>query len=91
MVEKFHLYHVVVLLYRSKENVYARFKSGAFLRGHFVTSPTKHNGNIQHVNCRNIYGREVTFLFILAWNIILLDQTKAKNKPEDQDGLKSLT
>ena len=53
--------------------------------------PPKHNGVIQYMNCRKTYGREVTFLLILGWNVILLDQTKVKRQQECQDGAKSLT
>lgn len=41
MVEKYHLYRVVVLLYWNKIILYVRFKSVADFRGHLVTPPTK--------------------------------------------------
>ena len=92
MVEKFNLSQVVVLLYRSKKMCMPNSKVvQIFFRGHFVTPPTKTQWYYTICECRNIYGREVAFLFILGWNIILLDQTKVKHQQECHDGPKSLT
>ena len=92
MVEKFHSYQMVVLLYKSKKLCMPDSRVVQFFpKGHFLHHPPKHNGIIQYVNCRNICGREVTFLFILGWNIILLDQTKVKSQEECQNGPKSPT
>ena len=92
MVEKFNLYQVVVLLYRSKTKCVCRMEKGCSFFAEVILLPHPPKTQWYYTICElPKHMGKGSNLFCLSWSIVLFGQTKLKSKQEDQGGPKPLT